>query len=84
MRTLHLIRKSRDPLAEEAISHEARDGPVAVLLIQDGVLNRASFPGEIYVNREDLEARALESPHRKLDYTEIARLILQFDRTVVW
>jgi sulfur relay protein TusB/DsrH len=84
MRTLHLIRKSRDPLAEEAISHEARDGTVAVLLIQDGVLNRTRFPGEVFVNREDIEARALESPHRNIDYAEIVRLILQYDRTVVW
>jgi sulfur transfer complex TusBCD TusB component (DsrH family) len=84
MRTLHLIRKSRDPLAEEAISYEAREGSVSVLLIQDGVLNRSPFPGEVFVSLEDLEARAQESPHRKIDYTEIGRIILRHERTVVW
>jgi len=84
MRSLHLIRKTSDPLAEEAIAYEAQDGPVAILLIQDGVLNRHRFPGQVFVNQEDLEARAQASPHRKVTYEEIARMIVEYDRTVVW
>ena len=84
MRSLHLIRKTVDPLAQEAIAFEARSGSVAVLLIQDGVLNRNPFPGEVFVSEEDLEARAQLSPHRKRGYEEIARLVVEYDRTVVW
>jgi len=84
MRSLHLIRKVSDLLAEESIRAEALDGPVAVILVQDGVLNHTLFPGEVFVNQEDLDARAQESPHPKIDYREIARLVLEYDRTVVW
>jgi sulfur transfer complex TusBCD TusB component (DsrH family) len=84
MKTVHLIRKSWDPLAEEAVIHEARRGAVAVVLIQDGVWNRTEFPGEVFVSREDLEARRLSSRHRTVDYRTIATLIVECDRAVVW
>ena len=84
MKTLHIVRKTNDPLAMEAIQNEERQGGTAVLLLQDGVLAKGTFPDETYVCREDLAARGIRAPYRPVDYEAIAQLIAQHDRVVTW
>ena len=81
MKTLHILRKTNDPIALEAIQS---DPEAAVLLIQDAVLIKSVFPTETYACREDLAARGIPERHRVVDYTEIARLIVEHDRVVAW
>ncbi len=84
MKTLHIFRKINDPLAYAAISDEALQNPVALLLIQDGVLSEGDFPDETYVCQEDLSARGRESPYFTINYPGIVRLITECDRVVTW
>jgi sulfur relay protein TusB/DsrH len=82
--TLHVIRKTHGPLAAEAMESERRQRPVALLLIQDGVLAKGDFPEETYVCAEDQIARGIQRSYQAVDYTEMARLILKYDRVIVW
>jgi sulfur relay protein TusB/DsrH len=84
MKTLHILRKSENPLAMEAIEHEEQHRQVAVLLIQDGVLARGNFPDETYLCQEDVIARGIQNRYLPVDYPAIARLIVQFDRIITW
>ncbi len=81
MKTLHIVRKTNDPLAFETVRN---DPDPILLLIQDGVLAKGPFPPETYACREDLAARGIEPPFRVVDYTEIARLIAACDRAISW
>lgn len=81
MKTLHILRKTTDPFAFEAIQS---DPQAAVLLIQDAVLIKGSFPAETYACHEDLAARGIERPFRVVDYNDIARLIAEHDRVITW
>lgn len=84
MKTLHILRKTTDPLATGAMRSEGRRRPIALLLIQDGVLAKGDFPEETYACAEDQAARGVRRPYRAVDYTEIARLISECDRVIVW
>ncbi len=61
LKTLHILRKRKDPLAEAAICAEAasagKDPCVTVLLIQDAVLGNPAVPVSIYASIHDLQAR---------------------------
>ena len=99
MKTLHILRRRNDYLAEAAICSESLSGgngdSVSVLLIQDAVLGVPSVPGPVYVDTQDLQARgvarsfgdsegtALKHP-QIIDYEDICQMILDHDRTVVW
>ena len=82
MKTLHMLRKTNDPFAMEAI--RSQEDPVALLLIQDGVLARGKFPEKTYACEEDLTARGVKSPYHSIDYDGIVRLIAEYDRVIVW
>jgi len=84
MKTLHVIRKTTDPLAMEAIRSERGRREIGVLLLQDGVLARGAFPDATYVCEEDLAARGIKSPYRVVDYEAIARLMAEYDRVTTW
>lgn len=81
MKTLHILRKTDDPIAFQTIRN---DPQAAVLLIQDAVLAKGSFPPETYTCREDLAARGIQERYRVVDYADIARLIVQHDRVIAW
>lgn len=81
MKTLHILRKTVDPIAFEAIQS---DPQASVLLIQDAVLINGSFPVKTYACREDLVARGTERTLSLVDYSEIARLIVEHDRVIAW
>lgn len=88
MKTLHLLRRYRDSLAEEAIRAEivdhAGEGAVTVLLIQDAVLEEPELSAPIFVNQSDIEARGVDRPCEKVDYHRICRMVVEHDRVVVW
>jgi sulfur relay protein TusB/DsrH len=84
MKRLHILRKTNDPLAMEAIQHERRLREVGVLLLQDGVLAKGDFPDPTYVCGEDLAARGIKSRYRVVDYETIARLMVEYDRVTTW
>jgi sulfur relay protein TusB/DsrH len=81
MKTLHILRKTNDPIAIEAIRS---DPEAALLLIQDAVLAKGSFPAKTYACREDLVARGIGERYRIVDYDDIARLITEYDRVITW
>lgn len=84
MKSLHVIRKTNDPLAMEAIRSERGRREVGVLLLQDGVLAKGEFPDATYVCEEDLAARGIKSRYRVVDYEAIARLMAEYDRVTTW
>ena len=84
MKSLHIIRKTTDPLAIEAMTNERRQRAIALLLIQDGVLAKGDFPEETYACAEDLIARGAARPYKAIGYPEMARLISECDRVIVW
>lgn len=84
MKTLHILKKTNDPLAIHIINEEQKMRPVVLLLIQDGVLMKGDFPDETYVSQEDLSARGGKSPYTQINYPGIARLITECDRVITW
>ncbi|MGH7274997.1 MAG: hypothetical protein ACREIQ_11145 [Nitrospiria bacterium] len=71
MKTLHILRRRNDHLAEAAICSESvssasggREGSFSsVLLIQDAVLGCPAIPVPVYVNTQDLQARGVTRPY---------------------
>ncbi len=67
MKTLHVLRKRNDHLAEAEICSESSAGgkghSVSVLLIQDAVLGYPAVPVPVYVNTQDLQARGVSRPY---------------------
>lgn len=63
MKTLHILRRRNDYLAEAAICSESSSGgdghSVSVLLIQDAVLGVPAVPVLVYVSTQDLQARGV-------------------------
>ena len=84
MKTLHIIRKAGDKLAQEVIDHESAKGDVSVLLIQDGVLSRLYWPGDVYDSVSDVEARGLNTSYKLVDYSTICQLIIDHEKVIVW
>ncbi|ADC88752.1 hypothetical protein Thal_0115 [Thermocrinis albus DSM 14484] len=78
VKTLWLVRKLGD-FASDLVDEED-----VVVLLQDAVLRFPSRKGW-YACKEDAEARGLSLPPDKLkSYAEIADLIVQAKKVVVW
>ena len=84
MKTLHIIRKAGDKLAQEVINHESDKRGVTVLLIQDGVFSSLQGAGDIYASVHDVEARGLNTSYKLVDYSSICQLIIDHDKVIVW
>lgn len=84
MRTLHIIRKAGDKLAQEVIDHGSAKGDVSVLLIQDGVFSRLYWSGDVYASVNDVEARGLNTSCKLVDYSTICQLIIDHEKVIVW
>ena len=84
MSSLHIIRRSDDNFAVQAVRFEKTGGKVAVLFVQDAVSSDIADVAPIYVSEPDLRARGMKSPHEAMDYEGMARLISEYDRVVVW
>jgi len=83
-KTLHIIRKIGDKLAQEVIDHESAKGDVSVLLIQDGVLSSLYGAGDVYASVNDVEARGLNTSYKLVDYSTICQLIIDHEKVIVW
>ena len=83
-KTLHIIRKAGDKLAQEVINHESDKSGVTVLLIQDGVFSSMQWAGDIYASVIDVEARGLNTSYKLVDYSSICQLIIDHDKVIVW
>ncbi len=78
VRTLWLVRKLGD------FSSDLVDDGDIVILIQDGVL-RVPTRKDWYACKEDAIARGVDIPKEKLkSYEEIAELIVNSKKVVVW
>ena len=84
MKTLHIIRKAGDKLAQEVINHESDKSGVTVLLIQDGVFSSLQWAGDIYASVNDVDARGLKTSYKLVDYSSICQLIIDHDKVIVW
>ncbi|MEK6561277.1 MAG: DsrH/TusB family sulfur metabolism protein [Nitrospirota bacterium] len=84
MKTLHIIRKVDDKLAQEVINHDSAKGDVSVLLIQDGVLSNMHGVYEMYASVNDVEARGLNTSYKLVDYASICQLIIDHDKVIIW
>lgn len=85
MKSLHIIRNIEDPLACIAIQGSS-SGEDALLLIQDGVYGEFQFSSvRVYACQEDLLARKIdEKGYQPVSYQEIAGMMIEYDRTIVW
>jgi sulfur relay protein TusB/DsrH len=84
MKSLHIIRNLDDQLACMAI-RTSSSGEDALLLMQDGVYGEFQFDSvKIYACQEDLLARKIEKGYQPVSFQEIAEMIIEYDRTIVW
>lgn len=84
MKILHIIREIDDKRALETVQAHATDHQVTVVLLQDAVLGRFSWEGEVYACGEDLEARGVAQSFQGVDYRDLVRMIFGHDRVVMW
>lgn len=85
MKTLHIIRNVKDELARTMMDSDLEGKGSAVVLMHDAVYEE--FPSgsmKIYVCEEDLQSRQIERPYQKVSHDEIVRLVLEYDRAIVW
>jgi sulfur relay protein TusB/DsrH len=85
MKTLHIIRNLNDRLSQATIRSFSECGEEAVLLMQDAVYDEIRLESvKVYVCQEDLFARQIKKEFQQVSYDDIARLVTEFDRTIVW
>jgi len=84
MKTLHIIRNMNDHFAKK-IAGSGKKEKVAVLLIQDAVYEEMeSDRMTVYACGDDCIARNVKNRYPVLSYQEIAKLVTEYDRTIVW
>lgn len=85
MKTLHILRNINDQFACTMIEAGMDASESAVLLMQDAVYDELSFDSiKIFACEEDTKARQIESRYQKVSFDEIARMVVAYDRTIVW
>jgi len=86
MKVLHIIRGVDEKTPLDIIEYEADRHDVTVLLIQDGVLytDIKSSKYRIYASADDVMARGVDVPFRRVDYNRICDMIIENDKVVVW
>lgn len=84
MKILHVIREIDDMRAFETARAHSVEHQVTLVLLQDAVLSRFPWQGEVYACREDLEARDLKTEAREVEYREIVGMIFGHDRVIMW
>lgn len=82
--SLHIVRKRLDPLAVAVMTEQSRLGPVKAVLVQDGALADVPPGIQVWVSDEDVTARCLTTPHERIGYDEIARLVIEASTVMVW
>ncbi|MFZ5875288.1 MAG: hypothetical protein ACOYXU_02650 [Nitrospirota bacterium] len=83
-RALHIVRRRADEMAWAVIAAQGRESGVDVLLVQDGVFAEPPAGTTVWVNDEDVAARGIETPHRRVGYDEIAGMVVNAATVTVW
>ncbi len=85
MKTLHIIRNLNDQLSGTTIHSFPEGEDTAVLLMQDAVYGEYQFDSvKVYVCQEDLLARQIDKSYPPVSYDQIARMVTEYDRVIVW
>lgn len=86
MKILHLVKSPGDTLAYETAESQRRAGrdEVWILLLHDAVYTPPPSWDNLYVNRDDLLARGVNSPGIQVDHGEIVDLLFGVDTVVNW
>ena len=85
MKTLHIIRNLNDKQSLATIRSLPNDDGKAILLTQDAVFEEIQFDTEnVFICKEDSFAREIETRYQQISYDEIVRLVIEYDRTIVW
>ncbi|MBI1819446.1 MAG: hypothetical protein HYR81_03875 [Nitrospirae bacterium] len=85
MKTLHIIRNINDELARTMMDSAPERKGNAIVLMHDAVYEEFQAGSmKIYACEEDLQSRQIERPYQKVSHDEIARLVLEYDRAIVW
>lgn len=81
---LHIVRRREDPLAMAVIAAQSQDRSVEVVLVQDGVF--VELPGAlaVSVSNDDVTARGIETPYRRVGYDDIAKMVCDASSVMVW
>jgi sulfur transfer complex TusBCD TusB component (DsrH family) len=58
--------------------------PVEVVLVQDGVFADIPAALTVCVNDDDVAARGIDTPHRRVSYDEIAKMVCDAACVTVW
>jgi hypothetical protein len=83
-RALHIVRRRADGLALSVIAAQSRERPVEVVLVQDGVFAELPALPAVCVNDEDVAARGIETPYRRVGYDDIANMVCGAASVTVW
>lgn len=83
---LHIIKSPFDSNALDIIRAHIKVHEVAVLLMQDGVLDAdiVDMDLKLYASKADVEARGIGMDADLLDYGEIVDLIFSSDKVICW
>ena len=85
MKILHIIRHMGDSRAlDTARAHQRQGHQVTLLLMQDAVLSRVRFAGEVVACQEDVSARTGRTRLSTVDYDGIVRMVFEHDRVISW
>lgn len=66
------------------IAAQSAARPVQVVFVQDGVFADIPASLAVCVNDEDVVARGIDTPHRRVGYAEIAKMVCDAASVTVW
>jgi len=86
VKILHILKKPNDQLALDLIENQKQDPEidVSLLLIHDAVYMKPDKMENLFVCRDDMEARCVDSNGTPVTYEEIVELLLGSDSVVSW
>ncbi|MDH4318115.1 MAG: hypothetical protein OEV64_06970 [Desulfobulbaceae bacterium] len=86
MKILHLVKSPGDVLAYETADNQRRSGldEVWILLLHDAVYTPPPSWDKLYISRDDILARGVNTPGIQVDHGEIVDLLFAADTVVNW
>ncbi|HEX9756453.1 MAG TPA: hypothetical protein VGB26_01480 [Nitrospiria bacterium] len=84
MKTLHVVRTLKERIPFDLAIQFKEYHRNAILLIQEGVYYKGPFPQDCFISATDLTARGIASSLPTLTDDEICKMIVEYDRTIIW
>lgn len=84
MQTLHVVRTLKERLPFDLALRSKEHYCHGILLIQEGVYFKGPFPQNCFISASDLEARGICSSLPLLNDDAICKMIVEYDRTIIW